>query len=1322
MERTIEPLPIGFILGDYKIERIIARGGFGITYLATHTTNKQTVVVKENIPGNRCSREAGQVAFNIPEEDAQNLNKGGAMWAQRNFMNEARALKEVNHEGVVPVLAGFQSKVTNTCYYVMPFVESASLNTLVKQGFNPAYDWIHFALCSLLKSLKAVHDKHLLHRDIKPDNILIREDGLPILIDFGSARRADSGEHTRIITENYSPIELSRGSGEGPWTDLYSLGATLYRVITGKHVPDLALRGGNDAYVPLLQQEKLRSRFGEKLLWSIDHVLSYEPNQRFSSADEWLNYMKDVPGFQSEEYVVPPILVAASAIKAGRDGSSVSLTGQSGKSIVVDGASSILVGGVTELPPAGAKNGGGALPIENPFEQNESFGGTVASSAPGGKKGNTGKIITLVVLLLALIGVAAFLFIRGCGDSTAVTGDNGVKPVPVETKSYTKTVTTTHQNVYKPLRLITRPGIRFYNKDGEPGVEAPFFAVFYTFTNENGGEGTKVESVYTDKDGKVLSPEEAQRVQKLADAKDKSVALTVVNKTEKAEGLDEALLPPEGYYTVFSHPQEVQDAKKILGYFKKEYVYEWPKNLVMRIIPDQTNDRALVFDTQENAQDYFGKSHEERKELYEAAQDVEEGPYDAVTLKEKGESYKVNKQLLKDRGVLAMEPQFRAGEMLLPVLEYVRDEIKGGAKEYQYDTSSNPSYLLNVAALTARKKFDSRTETTTETKKKPATEETDTTVESTENTMEVEQAVVERKVIKPEINMVFVIDTTKSMNFAVNAVRDYVLRQADKFYSLAEEKNVKISFGLVAYRDWRWKKRPREGQSYPTEEEKINKMVDREFCDFDVHNFTADKLLSIDKFKEMFEKQPEFNAKFRESVVDSVDLSEEVHGGLYELLRKDENGRHVFPWSDRDPQDKDAPQVMRMVVLIGDAPGRDPGQQERKEYFLGSKSWHNRATGNISGLSADVMGRELRNAKINVHVMHISPKRLDEKRGWIYKKNRWNNYILETAEQLQKFAGKVQGMPHYHLYNILGDEALKANSSLEDELVSDIDKNTKEVEDIRKGTKTVIIPQSRVTNVRNTEELTEVLTKDLTALTVTTITALGDINGNLTPDQVRKQLENDQKAKHTAGVTKENQVSTEKDMFYGSYLQWLSDQEPIERIKKRDGVIEEIKGDMRGWTFSVNDKDTERLEACILLKRSQYEALVESLEMVIKQMEKSYDDLESSEEESSGDFIGDAMKLIARSQLAPEAEMTENLVKQAQDLPYPCAFLKKYLALRDEAGGSEPARLLEILKQGLKGMKTLTGKDSEIRDLIPAKEGVVGSQDDILVIPIYKLP
>ncbi|MBR3927291.1 MAG: serine/threonine protein kinase [Akkermansia sp.] len=287
-------LPKGFNLGSYKILEIIGSGGFGITYLAENQITEKRVVIKENYPVECCFRDMS----------SHRVNPSGTKYkesydkALASFLNEAKVLANLNHPYIVPITTAF--KALGTAYYVMPHVEGIELSKAAPAPDTITAEWLQPVLEKLLYALDYLHAQGLIHRDIKPNNILITKSGEPILIDFGTARALENTHsQSRIGTPGFMPFEQSSAKGKrGPWTDLYALGATCYRLITGQRPPDAIGRMMDDEYRPLTEMAELGTRFPHSLLSSIDKALNMPSKERWQSAQEWLDALHDTPASQ----------------------------------------------------------------------------------------------------------------------------------------------------------------------------------------------------------------------------------------------------------------------------------------------------------------------------------------------------------------------------------------------------------------------------------------------------------------------------------------------------------------------------------------------------------------------------------------------------------------------------------------------------------------------------------------------------------------------------------------------------------------------------------------------------------------------------------------------------------------------------------------------------------------------------------------------------------------------------------------------------------------------------------------------------------------
>lgn len=281
-------LPEGLKLENFMIEKVLGFGGFGITYQATDISLQRKVVIKENFPRGTAFRHQETMYLYPTDPESEEAYQ----WSLTNFLREARMLAALEHPFIVKVLSTFEK--LGTAYFVMPFVDGFSLGSLIsrREGKGQIFteEEILGLLTRLLDALQYIHRKNIFHRDIKPDNILISREGLPILIDFGSARHLDnSAPKTIIESHGYSPPEQSFSVGNhGPWSDLYSLGALIHKMLTGKPPASGPQRAIRDPNPPLAARPELEGRYDPILLHTIDHALIPEPTERYASAEEWI--------------------------------------------------------------------------------------------------------------------------------------------------------------------------------------------------------------------------------------------------------------------------------------------------------------------------------------------------------------------------------------------------------------------------------------------------------------------------------------------------------------------------------------------------------------------------------------------------------------------------------------------------------------------------------------------------------------------------------------------------------------------------------------------------------------------------------------------------------------------------------------------------------------------------------------------------------------------------------------------------------------------------------------------------------------------------
>lgn len=261
---------------EYEVQRVLGGGGFGITYLARDAHLDLPVAIKEHFPADLLTRGPhGRVQPRHGDIDAQHRFQLGL----QRFVDEARALATFRHPHIVRVLRYFRAN--GTAYIVMEYESGLSLKRWLPRQGALTLEALRSIVLPLLDGLAAVHAAGFLHRDIKPDNIYVREGGAPVLLDFGAARRLmPHGEMTTIVSPGFAPFEQYHAQGDqGPWTDIYSLGAVMYWMVTGQRPLESAARIQADGLLPALRAGDA-VLFGAPLLRAIDWALQPDPGQR----------------------------------------------------------------------------------------------------------------------------------------------------------------------------------------------------------------------------------------------------------------------------------------------------------------------------------------------------------------------------------------------------------------------------------------------------------------------------------------------------------------------------------------------------------------------------------------------------------------------------------------------------------------------------------------------------------------------------------------------------------------------------------------------------------------------------------------------------------------------------------------------------------------------------------------------------------------------------------------------------------------------------------------------------------------------------------
>ncbi len=286
-------LPPGYQLDTYEIIEAIGSGGFGITYKALDTQLKHLVAIKEYLPVQLAWREEDSTVIPRTSGDVENFDYG-----LLKFIEEGRTLARFKHSNIVRVVRYF--KANGTAYLVMEYELGQTFKEFLQIQTRPDEDILESLLDSILQGLKPIHDQGFLHRDIKPSNIYLRENGNPLLIDFGSARQAltrQTQSLTGIVTEGFAPFEQYTGNiQQTAATDLYSLGATLYFAISGK-IPMNSLDRFNSLHTnnkdphTTLSQSRTTS-YSQFFLKLIDWLLEIQPENRPQTTDDVLESLR----------------------------------------------------------------------------------------------------------------------------------------------------------------------------------------------------------------------------------------------------------------------------------------------------------------------------------------------------------------------------------------------------------------------------------------------------------------------------------------------------------------------------------------------------------------------------------------------------------------------------------------------------------------------------------------------------------------------------------------------------------------------------------------------------------------------------------------------------------------------------------------------------------------------------------------------------------------------------------------------------------------------------------------------------------------------
>jgi hypothetical protein len=275
-------LPVGTAIGRYRIAGILGQGSFGITYRAHDDQLGRDVAIKEYLPTSFAFRHDGLTVLPSSTAAAEDF-----AWGRQRFVEEGRILAGFQRApGIVRVHDFLEAN--GTAYIVMELATGETLGARLQRQKRLSAAEVERILRTLLGGLEKVHAANFIHRDIKPDNILLDDEGQPTLIDFGAARAAVAGRTsalTGIFTPGYAAVEQFTDARQGPFTDIYGLSATLYQSITGEKPPSAIDRVLEDEYVPLTKRKP--AGFALPLLAGIDRGMAIRPEARPQSIAAW---------------------------------------------------------------------------------------------------------------------------------------------------------------------------------------------------------------------------------------------------------------------------------------------------------------------------------------------------------------------------------------------------------------------------------------------------------------------------------------------------------------------------------------------------------------------------------------------------------------------------------------------------------------------------------------------------------------------------------------------------------------------------------------------------------------------------------------------------------------------------------------------------------------------------------------------------------------------------------------------------------------------------------------------------------------------------
>jgi len=399
-----QPLPTNTILGNgsdqYRIDTVLGPGGFGVTYLARDLRFDRDVAIKEYFPAEFAYREGSTTIRSSTRGSDQNFFEQG----KRHFLDEARTLAKFRHEHIVRVLNLFEQ--FNTAYMVLEFEEGQSLKSWLRSiGHRPSQAELDAILDPLLSALDVVHAKGMFHRDIAPDNIIVRPNGKPVLIDFGAARhfvREHSHTIGAIVKHGFSPPEQYTLDTklQGAWSDIYALSATIYTALVGSLPEEASRRQLNDTLLPVQShvEPHRRDLYRPSFYAALNAGLALRPKDRPQTIQDFRAILRgDHAGFSEPELAV-----------AGAFGANAGSEFEPRRSPVSSGVSGLAASSRPRVPAALE-----LVSSPTPSTPREAGGDAEPPSDGRAQPEMASRVTAITSLVVAGTAAAAFLWIGG---------------------------------------------------------------------------------------------------------------------------------------------------------------------------------------------------------------------------------------------------------------------------------------------------------------------------------------------------------------------------------------------------------------------------------------------------------------------------------------------------------------------------------------------------------------------------------------------------------------------------------------------------------------------------------------------------------------------------------------------------------------------------------------------------------------------------------------------------------------------------------------------------------------------------------------------